>query len=61
MIGIAREYTFFASPHDSHVPDYESSLMEVPGHRARYAIVPGQGHFTMEDAVAKSVAEIALK
>ncbi|MCX6990996.1 MAG: hypothetical protein NTX49_08055 [Chlamydiae bacterium] len=58
--GPAREYTFFASPHDSHVPDYASSLMDVQGNLARYAIVPGYGHIGIQDGVAKPVAEIVL-
>lgn len=58
--GPTREYTFIASPHDWQVTNYDSSLMEVRGQRARYAIVPGHGHNSIVNAVAKSVAEIAL-
>lgn len=58
--GPAREYTFIASPHDWKVPNYASTLMEVSGQSARYAIVPGHGHFSIVKAVAKSVAEIIL-
>lgn len=57
--GLAREYTFIASPHDWQVPNYDSSLMEV-GYPAttRYAIVPGHGHNSIVNAVAKTVASI---
>lgn len=60
-VGPKREYTFFAAPHDWQVPNYNSSLMEVPCKAARYAIVTGHGHNSIVDAVAKSVAEIALQ
>ena len=59
-VGPTREYTFIASPHDWQVTDYESSLCEVYGQSARYAIVPGHGHNSIVNAVAKSVAEIIL-
>jgi hypothetical protein len=55
-----REYTFIASPHDWQVINYDSSLMEVNGQSARYAIIPGHGHNSIVNAVAKSVAEIIL-
>ncbi len=58
--GPIREYTFFASPHDWQVTNYDSSLMEVYGQQARYAIVSGHGHNSIVDAVAKSVAKIIL-
>lgn len=58
--GSTREYTFIASPHDWHVTNYDSSLMDVRGQSARYAIVPGHGHNSIINAVAKSVAEIIL-
>jgi len=58
--GPTREYTFFASPHDWQVPNYDSTLMEASGQNARYAIVPGHGHNSIVNAVAKSVAEIIL-
>ncbi|MBA2367713.1 MAG: hypothetical protein H0V82_01660 [Candidatus Protochlamydia sp.] len=58
--GPRREYYFIASPHDWTVPNYDSTLMEVAGHRTHYAIVPGQGHNTIEVARAKSIAEIIL-
>lgn len=57
-IGPTREYTFIASPHDWQVTNYDSSLMEVGEKNARYAIVPGHGHNSIVNAVAKSVAEI---
>lgn len=57
-IGPAREYTFIASPHDWQVTNYSSSLMEVNGKKARYAIVPGHGHNSIVNAAAKPVAEI---
>lgn len=58
--GPTREYTFIASPHDWQVTNYDSSLMEANGQSARYAIVPGHGHNSIVNAVAKSVAEIIL-
>lgn len=57
-IGPTREYTFIASPHDWLVTNYDSSLMEVGEKKARYTIVPGHGHNSIVNAVAKSVAEI---
>ncbi len=56
--GPAREYIFIASPHDWQVIDYESSLMEVNGKKARYAIIPGHGHNSIVNAVSKTVADI---
>lgn len=54
--GISREYTFIASPHDLAVPNKESTLPEVDGHKARYALVPGHGHNSIVNAVAKIVS-----
>lgn len=52
-------YTFIASPHDWHVPNYSSSLMKVgQNQKAHYAIVPGHGHNSIVNAVAATVAEI---
>ncbi len=59
--GPIRDYTFIASPHDWQVIDYDSTLMETKGKTARYAIVPGHGHNSIVNAVAKSVAEIIIK
>ncbi|MBA2369957.1 MAG: hypothetical protein H0V82_13215 [Candidatus Protochlamydia sp.] len=59
-IGPRRDYTFIASPHDWQVTNYDSSLMEVNGQSVRYAIVPGHGHNSIVNAVAKIVAEIAV-
>jgi len=56
--GSSREYTFIASPHDWQVTNYSSTLMDVCGQKARYAIVPGHGHCSIVDAVAKTVVEI---
>lgn len=50
--------TFIASPHDWHVPNYSSTLMEVPGVEARYALVPGHGHLSIVYAVGKVVAKV---
>lgn len=56
---IDREYTFFASPHDWSVPDFESTLMEVNSMRkSRYAIVSCHGHNSLSYAVSKTVAKI---
>lgn len=57
--GPAHEYTFIASPHDWLVT-YDSSLMSVDKHNARYAIVPGHGHISIVNAVAKTVAEVIM-
>ncbi|MBY0528833.1 MAG: hypothetical protein K2P51_01435 [Rhabdochlamydiaceae bacterium] len=59
--GPQREYTFIASPHDWQVSNYDSTLMNVKKHNARYAIVPGHGHNSIVNAVAESVAEVILK
>ena len=56
-----REYTFIASPHDWHIPNFDSTLPEIPnkeGVNVRYAIVPGTGHNGMEKRVSKGVAAI---
>lgn len=58
--GPVREYTFIASPHDWQVTNYDSSLMDVNGQSSRYAIIPGHGHNSIVNAVAKSVAQIIL-
>ncbi len=58
--GPEREYTFIASPHDWQVTNYDSSLMDVGDQNARYAIVPGHGHNSIVNSVAKAVAEIIL-
>ncbi len=58
--GPIREYTFIASPHDWQVTNYDSTLMETHGRDARYAIVPGHGHNSIVNAVARSVAEIVV-
>ena len=53
--GRQRRYTFFASPHDWHVPNYSSTLPVIPrggNVQTRYAIVSGYGHNGMEDGVA---------
>lgn len=50
---VEREYTFFASPHDWQVPNFDSTLMEVnPLRSVRYAIVNGHGHNSIVDAIA---------
>jgi dienelactone hydrolase len=54
----SRSYTFIAAPHDWEVPNYTSTLMDAPGVQARYAIVPGQGHRSVEIRAAKAVAAI---
>lgn len=58
--GPMRKYTFIASPHDWQVTNYDSSLMEVNGHHARYAIVARHGHNSIVNAVAKTVVEIIM-
>lgn len=58
--GPKREYSFIASPHDWQVTNYDSTLMDVNGQLARYAIVRGHGHNSIVIAVANSVAEIVL-
>ena len=57
--GPKREYTFFASPHDWQVTNYSSSLMDVPNsrHSKQYALVPGHGHNSIVNAVARHVAK----
>lgn len=56
----ARDYTFIASPHDWHVPNYESTLPAISRHKVRYAIVPNHGHNSIVDAASKAVAEIIV-
>lgn len=58
--GPQREYTFIASPHDPVVPNYDSTLMDVKGRKARYALIPGHGHGSVVDVVAKVVAQIIM-
>lgn len=56
--GPKREYTFFASPHDWVVTNYDSTLMAVEKQNAQYAIVPGHGHNSIVNAVSKAVADV---
>lgn len=56
--GPEREYTFIASPHDWQVTNYDSSLMEVSGQNARYAIVAGHGHNSIVNAVASVIPQL---
>jgi hypothetical protein len=58
---LKREYTFFASPHDWLVPNYGSSLMEITHAQAQYSIVLNHGHNSIVNAVAKSVATMAMQ
>lgn len=53
-----RNYTFIASAHDLIVPNYDSTLMEIPGAQAKYAIIPNHGHNSIVYAVAKSIAGV---
>lgn len=55
---LKRDYTFFASPHDWQVPNFNATLSGVAYHKARYALVRGHGHSSIVDAVASAVAEI---
>ncbi len=55
-----RKYTFIASPHDWQVTNYDSTLMEVNGQNASYAIVTGHGHNSIVNAVASVVSELIL-
>lgn len=57
---LIRECFFIASPHDLLVPNYSSSLMTVDNQKRFYVIVPGHGHHSIVNAVAKTVAEIIL-
>ncbi len=61
VIEPTRDYTFIASPHDWQVPNYDSSLMDITGAKAKYAIIPNHGHNSIVNAVAKSVATIVLE
>lgn len=59
---LQREYYFIASPHDWHVPNYDSTLMEVPKKfPAHYAIATGHGHNSIVNGSAKAIAKIILK
>lgn len=55
---IEHEYTFIASPHDWQIPNYDSTLPDVEGKKALYALVPGHGHNSIVNAAASAVAEI---
>ena len=54
---IDRKYTFIASAHDWIVPNFDSTLMEVQGTKSSYAIVPGHGHVSIVNRVAKVVSQ----
>ncbi|WP_059359880.1 hypothetical protein [Parachlamydia acanthamoebae] len=56
--GIVRDYTFIASPHDWQVPNYHSTLMEIPQYSARYTLMKGHGHNSIVNAASKAIAEI---
>ena len=57
---LKRDYTFIASPHDWHVPNYSSSLMKVSGAKVKYALVPNHGHNSIVNAVADDVATLVM-
>jgi hypothetical protein len=59
---LSRQYFFIASPHDWQVNNYDSTLMKVnhPDSHSHYAIIPGHGHNSIVNAVAKVVAEVAI-
>lgn len=57
---IVRDYTFIASPHDWHVPNFDSTLVTVPNYPARYAIVKGHGHSSIVEASTKAIKNIIL-
>lgn len=59
--GPQREYVFFASPHDWVVTNYDSTLMPVEKLNAKYAIIPGHGHNSIVNSVAKAVADVIAK
>lgn len=50
------DYTFFASPHDWQVPDFDSTLPDCNNQRSRYSVVCGHGHDSIVNAVAEEVA-----
>jgi triacylglycerol esterase/lipase EstA (alpha/beta hydrolase family) len=58
--GPSCQYTFFASPHDWMVPDFDSTLMKTVETGAQYAIVPRHGHNSIVNAIAEPVAKIVL-
>lgn len=57
---LIRDYTFIASPHDWQVPNYNSTLPEVYNQKVKYALIPGHGHNSIVNAIAKVVSEIVL-
>jgi dienelactone hydrolase len=57
---VEKECTFFAAPHDWMVPNYSSTLLEVPHKSTRYAIVKGHGHNSIVQAVTNAAAKIIL-
>lgn len=59
-LGPKRQYTFFASPHDWQVPNCDSTLMETNNIDANYALIPGHGHNSIVNAVAKPVVKFIL-
>lgn len=57
---IRRDFTLIAALHDAVIPNYDSTLMDIPDQNTRYAIIPGHGHNSIVKKMAKTVAEIIL-
>ncbi len=57
---LIRNYAFIASADDWQVPNYDSTLMEIPNRPALYAIIPGHGHNSIVNAAAKAVAVLTI-
>lgn len=55
-----RDYVCIASANDWYVPNFSSTLLEIPDKKAnvQYAIVPGHGHTSIVYASAKAVASV---
>lgn len=56
--GVDRQYNFIAASDDWLVPNYDSSLYEVPSGLGRYTIIPGHGHLSIVDESATIVSQL---
>lgn len=61
---IEREYLFFCSPHDYHVPNKDSTLMQVPQSKnitCKYSVVLGHGHISITHFLTSKICQIIFK
>jgi hypothetical protein len=55
---VSRRYYFIAGSHDWLVPNYDSTLFDVPDGLGFYTIFPGHGHLSIVDESAELVSDL---